>query len=313
MPALEARDRRNAAVFYAATAVATLLWWGFLAAVPEARPRFFGTKFAEQFMLVFLAPDLIAALVLAAWLVRAVWRGDRLAPVVAWMHAGAQGYAFFLAVGLAAIDGRAYWGVVAMALSSGLALFFALRLSEVDILWGPFKFATDHERSSSRRWSASLAQTAVMWLVFLFALPLALACLEQRLGWEPHWFHFPGQIPLAATLFLVNGGLGLWSGRSMTQHGDGTPLPASCATRLVTSGLYSCIRNPMALTGILQGVSVGLAIGSSLVVLYAVLGGFAWDILVRPVEEDYLGSVFGSEYTAYRAAVPCWRLRLPKP
>ncbi len=95
----------------------------------------------------------------------------------------------------------------------------------------------------------------------------------------------------------------------MTREGEGTPLPAACTQRLVIAGAYRFIRNPMALSGICQGVAVGLAIGSPLIMLYAVIGGLWWDILVRPDEEQHLLESFGEPFEKYQSEVPCWRPR----
>jgi protein-S-isoprenylcysteine O-methyltransferase Ste14 len=92
----------------------------------------------------------------------------------------------------------------------------------------------------------------------------------------------------------------------MSTRGSGTPLPSAATTRLVTSGPYRFVRNPMAVAGIVQGVGVGLTLQSWLVVLYAIAGSVVWNWFVRPVEEADLTAKFGNEYLAYRAQVRCW-------
>jgi protein-S-isoprenylcysteine O-methyltransferase Ste14 len=66
----------------------------------------------------------------------------------------------------------------------------------------------------------------------------------------------------------------------------------------------------MAFGGILQGIAVGIGIGSALVVVYAILGGIWWEVLVRGLEEAYLAKKFGEPFERFRAQVPCWRFRL---
>jgi protein-S-isoprenylcysteine O-methyltransferase Ste14 len=92
----------------------------------------------------------------------------------------------------------------------------------------------------------------------------------------------------------------------MVTHGRGTPLPSVTARRLVTSGPYSFVRNPMAVAGILQGLAVGLILGSWLVVAYALTGSIVWNTLARPYEEADLRERFGEEFEAYRRRVRCW-------
>jgi protein-S-isoprenylcysteine O-methyltransferase Ste14 len=66
----------------------------------------------------------------------------------------------------------------------------------------------------------------------------------------------------------------------------------------------------MALGSLTQGVAVGLAIGSPLVLAYAFSGALAWELLVRHEEERFLEHTFGPAYSAYRERVPCW---FPRP
>lgn len=92
----------------------------------------------------------------------------------------------------------------------------------------------------------------------------------------------------------------------MSQLGKGTPLPLDCPNELVIKGPYKYVRNPMAIGGIGQGISVGIYLGSILVVLYAITGAFIWHILVRPQEEKDLKKRFGDEYSNYKKTVHNW-------
>ncbi len=152
--------------------------------------------------------------------------------------------------------------------------------------------------------AATLAETAVFWLVFLLAVPLALARVEAWLGIPS--FAFPTQQVSPWLAFAVAGALGLWSGATMAVQGRGTPLPLACPTRLVVAGPYRFVRNPMAIAGLLQGACVGLALGSPLTLLYVLVGGGAWNLAIRPIEERDLEARFGQAFRAYRSAVRCW-------
>jgi protein-S-isoprenylcysteine O-methyltransferase Ste14 len=80
--------------------------------------------------------------------------------------------------------------------------------------------------------------------------------------------------------------------------------------RLVTTGPYSMVRNPLYVASILGAVGVGLQTG---MVTFALLGGaiaalvFGW---VVPREEAHLGDLFGEEYARYCARTPRF---LPRP
>ena len=106
--------------------------------------------------------------------------------------------------------------------------------------------------------------------------------------------------------FILFSLLGLWSGYTMSWHGKGTPLPLDCPQKLVIAGPYKFVRNPMALAGIGQGVSVGVILGSPFVITYAIAGAILWHYLVRPSEEVDLLGRFGQEYIEYCKNVKCW-------
>lgn len=162
-----------------------------------------------------------------------------------------------------------------------------------------------------RNVAKTLAQTAVFWTIFLFLIPTALVVVEGAVA-PPGWgFRSSALTWLGGPLFVAGGALGLTSGMVMAVRGRGTPLPADCPRELVVAGPYRYVRNPMAIAGLSQGVAVGLVLGSPAVVAYALLGGPAWDLLVRPWEEADLDRRFGEPYRRYRAAVRCWIPRFP--
>jgi protein-S-isoprenylcysteine O-methyltransferase Ste14 len=96
--------------------------------------------------------------------------------------------------------------------------------------------------------------------------------------------------------FMAAGAIGISAGMAMARHGQGTPLPSMGAKRLVVIGPYRHVRNPMATLSVLQGVCLGMLMQSGLVIVYSLLGGIAWEILVRPVEEAHLRAKFGQEF-----------------
>jgi protein-S-isoprenylcysteine O-methyltransferase Ste14 len=71
-------------------------------------------------------------------------------------------------------------------------------------------------------------------------------------------------------------------------------------------GPYRFVQNPMAITGTMQGVAVGLWLGSPGVVSYSVLGMLVWNYFARPCEEADLLRRFGEPYARYRDEVRCW-------
>jgi protein-S-isoprenylcysteine O-methyltransferase Ste14 len=307
---LTRRERTLAIGFYAGTSIATILWWMALIGWPESRAAFLGREFGERWLWILMAPDLLSALAMSTLMVWLLARQSTLSSVLAWIHFGSQGYAWAISIGLAVLDPGAYWGVVAMTFSAGASLAIAMRIQGLDILWGAFRFQSADTASQRANWARTLIQTAGMWTVFLFAIPLGFALVEQAFLWDRSWLTASWRLPVGILMFALGGSLGLWAGRTMTNLGDGTPLPSACARKLVVAGPYRFIRNPMAMGGIVQGIAVGLAIGSPLVMVYGILGGLWWEVLARHLEEDYLRSEFGEPYIQYEQETPCWRFRL---
>jgi len=98
----------------------------------------------------------------------------------------------------------------------------------------------------------------------------------------------------------------MWSAATMATLGDGTPLPSAMPNRLVIAGPYRFVRNPMAISGIGQGISVGLIASSWLIVLYAIAESTLGNYAVRSIEEHDLEERFGEAFRWYRDSVRCW-------
>jgi protein-S-isoprenylcysteine O-methyltransferase Ste14 len=119
-------------------------------------------------------------------------------------------------------------------------------------------------------------------------------------------FLFPFQQISTITVFPFVSLIGLSAAYTMAKIGRGTPLPIDTASKLVVKGIYKYVRNPMAISGVGQGLLVGILLGSPLVLLYALMGGFIWQIIFRQLEETDLARIFGAEYEDYRQKVRCW-------
>ena len=92
----------------------------------------------------------------------------------------------------------------------------------------------------------------------------------------------------------------------MVRDGEGTPLPLDQTNKLVISGPYQYVRNPMAIAGIGQGVAVSIIFQSLPILVYSLLGALVWHLAVRPFEERDMVKRFGESYVQYRERVSCW-------
>lgn len=163
-----------------------------------------------------------------------------------------------------------------------------------------FKPATT--KSGSWNLIKTTLQSVAFWIIFLYLLPQLILQLEMVLVLPK----FPTSKNIGWLLLITFSLLNIYCGYTMSWYGKGTPLPLDCPQQLVIRGPYRFVRNPMAVAGIGQGVSVGIILGSFLVVIYAVTGAVLWHFAVRPMEEADLEKRFGKSYRIYKDTVRCW-------
>lgn len=111
-------------------------------------------------------------------------------------------------------------------------------------------------------------------------------------------------------LTLAGAGLWLWCALTFALLGRGTPLPFDPPRRLVVSGPYRVVRNPMAIGAGSAVLGVAVYYGSWPIFLFAcvlMLGIHAFVVLY---EEPTLLRLFGAEYAEYRAGVNRWWPRM---
>ena len=94
------------------------------------------------------------------------------------------------------------------------------------------------------------------------------------------------------------------------RDGLGTPAPVAPTERLVVTGAYRYVRNPMYVAVVSAIVGQALLLGQPVLLTYAALVAFFVVSFVRLFEEPVLLRQFGEEYASYRRAVPGWVPRL---
>lgn len=290
--------RARGRAYFAVQAAAGAAWWLGVFTIPFVRDATLGALPPLLVAVVDIPLFVVASALVAVGVRHAVW------VVVPWTLIVSAGLAVY-----ATITTEAGWGVLLMAAASaggvgaGMLVLFG-RIPTERMLVGPLGFRNARPGSAGKHAVTTAVQLVVFWGLFLAVLPLIIAALEHRWG-----LHAAMPTPLVAAgilLLMLASAIGLWSAFAMSTRGGGTPLPSAATTRLVTSGPYRFVRNPMAVAGILQGAAVGLILESWLVVAYAITGSVVWNWFVRPVEEADLATKFGDEYLAYRSRVRCW-------
>ena len=93
-------------------------------------------------------------------------------------------------------------------------------------------------------------------------------------------------------------------------QGLGTPAPIAPPRRLVVTGLYRHVRNPMYVAVVAIVLGQALLLGDARLIFYGALLWLSFHAFVVAYEEPTLEASFGSEYEAFRAAVPRWIPRM---
>ena len=151
------------------------------------------------------------------------------------------------------------------------------------------------------------ARAALGTALFLVAAPGVTAGLIPYLltGWQQHDPPLLARIAGAA-LIAAGAAVLLEAFARFALHGLGTPAPIAPTERLVVTGLYRYVRNPMYLAVASTIVGQWLLLGRPVLLAYAVVFGAVVFAFVRGYEEPTLRRTYGAEYERYCAEVPGW-------
>ncbi len=296
---------RTAALYYLFQGLAVAGWWAALVARPEWRGYFQLETGSQTSLIAFWLPDLAflaAGSIAAAWL---LYSRNRYATQAMWLVTGAVSHAAVYTFSYALLTDLGWLGVVMMFAAMIWSGVFATGLTV-----GNGMFRRARESSAGYIVLKTMSQIVVVWGLVLFIFPFLIILVEDRIG-IPR-LSFPFQKPLAAVLFVLLSSIGVYAAIVMSRVGKGTPLPLDHASDLVVLGPYAYVRNPMAVSGIGQGLAVALFLGSPLVAVYALIGSAIWQFVFRPLEEDDLAVRFGDGYREYCREVKCWVPRRPR-
>lgn len=118
---------------------------------------------------------------------------------------------------------------------------------------------------------------------------------------------------VGAAIILAGSLVAFWSVLTFAMRGRGTPLPFDPPRRLVLTGPYALVRNPMAIG--VGSVLLGVAIfyQSAGVFWVAVVFFLVIHAMVVLYEEPTLRRTFGDDYAAYCARTNRWIPGKPNP
>jgi protein-S-isoprenylcysteine O-methyltransferase Ste14 len=122
----------------------------------------------------------------------------------------------------------------------------------------------------------------------------------------PYW----AVAQVAGALLICAGLIPILNAFAEFIRANGTPVPVASPARLVVTGFYRYVRNPIyvGFMGVLLGQA--LLFGSLGLLRYTAIAWCIGAAAVRFYEEPVLSRKFGAEYAEYRRAVRAWIPRL---
>lgn len=150
--------------------------------------------------------------------------------------------------------------------------------------------------------------------LFFVVAPLMLAAVVPR--WITHWAFRPAFLGVEMTRVL--GGVLILAGAPgvvdsfvrFSLEGLGTPAPIAPPQKLVVTGLYRYVRNPIYIAVVAVIFGQALLFGDGRLVWYGALLWLFFHGAVVISEEPSLKETFGAEYETFQAHVPRWIPRL---
>jgi protein-S-isoprenylcysteine O-methyltransferase Ste14 len=152
-------------------------------------------------------------------------------------------------------------------------------------------------------------QVVTAGMVFLLLLPEVIFAATGHGSWAPlHtgrlWIR---NLALQCIALLAVGGVS--AVQEFAQRGAGTPIPYDPPKRLVSSGLYRYIANPMQTSCVLTLTAWGLLLKNPWLAASGLMALIYSSGLARWNEGDEMRERFGASWPRYRSDVKDWKLR----
>lgn len=150
--------------------------------------------------------------------------------------------------------------------------------------------------------------------LFFVVAPFTLAGLVP--WWVTQWEFRPAFFGVDLTRIL--GGILIIAGAPgivdlfarFALEGLGTPAPIAPPEKLVVTGLYRYVRNPIYIAVVAVIIGQALLFGDRRLLWYGALLWLFFHVWVVMIEEPTLKQTFGTEYERFRTNVPRWIPRL---
>ncbi|MGH3656505.1 MAG: methyltransferase family protein, partial [Micromonosporaceae bacterium] len=163
------------------------------------------------------------------------------------------------------------------------------------------------------RWVADgdhlVARTALQLVTFAGLTLWLLPAVAIAAG-DGSWTHLVGaprwQLSLLMQVAALVSVPGVLAVREFVERGGGTPYPWDPPRRLVTTGPYAYLANPMQLSGVLLLLVVAGATRSWAVAATALAAAAFGGFVAGPHEHQQLTAQYGAAWLAYRTRVRLW-------
>jgi len=152
--------------------------------------------------------------------------------------------------------------------------------------------------------TANIAINAAYYFLTVGVAPWLVLMIENRLKLNRHPTSWLRGIGLAVGLLSI--ALQLWCIVLLQKQGGGTPSPARPPIRLVTTGPYRFVRNPLNIGELGLFLALAAWFGSPLLFIYALLAWCAFHFFIVGWEEPRNLQALGNDYARYRQGVNRW-------
>lgn len=147
------------------------------------------------------------------------------------------------------------------------------------------------------------------FILFSIAFVIISLIMDEALKF-PKLFYTPCNLMISMPIIMLGLFLILWSSLLFVKA-RGTPVPISPPTKLVNTGPYAFIRNPIVLGYILVFLGVGFFLQSiSLALIFTPFYFLLLILEIKLIEEPELEKRLGKEYLEYKERVPMFIPRL---
>ncbi|WP_127845413.1 methyltransferase family protein [Psychroflexus aestuariivivens] len=271
---------------YLIQAALVSLWWVGLYTSQDFFMAFQFPNIPKVAFNSFFIPDLVLIMGLS------LFRAYKKSKTLEWIILGAFAYGSLYCLNASILTGGGFLSTTIMMLGLGYNLFL-VNQSQL--------FRQSRSQNQLINGLKTVFQIICFWSISLVLFPWIIIDGFDLLPTNKISFEISSYV-----LFVVSSVLGLSSAFAMVKYGDGTPLPTDQTNQLVTNGIYKYVRNPMAIAGMGQGIAISIYFESFHILIYTILGGLLWHVVVRPIEEKNMLKRFGKAYKDYTKTVGLW-------